>query len=227
MKLLPFMRKYLLLSLGCICVLCGTAQLPVSQEPMHHKVFENSYVRVLDVHVLPGDTTQFHKHETPSVFIVLHPVKTGSEVIKEEMTATALAKDASISFEGFYKTPRIHRVWNEDSSEFHVMDIELLHKQPGMIKDSLRGKEFNLLYDVQPVRVYRFELGGGKEIELKRKTPMLIVGLDDTANNSSSIKVNQKAFTKKGDYLFIDPNTPIRFENKRDKAYSFAVLELK
>ena len=96
-----------------------------------------------------------------------------------------------------------------------------------MIKDSLRGKEFNLLYDVQPVRVYRFELGGGKKIELKRKTPMLIVGLDDTANNSSAIKVNQKAFTKKGDYLFIDPNTPIRFENKRDKAYSFVVLELK
>ena len=38
------------------------AQIPVSIEPRHHKVFENEYVRVLDVHIVPGDTTLFHKH---------------------------------------------------------------------------------------------------------------------------------------------------------------------
>lgn len=77
------------------------------------------------MHVPPGDTSQFHKHETPSVFSVLTPRKTGSEVIKEEAKATALAKDASISFEGFYTTPRIHRVWNEDTAEFHVMGYRI------------------------------------------------------------------------------------------------------
>src|SRR5690242_16062911 len=104
------------------------AQVPVRQEPLHHNVFENAWVRVLDARIQPGDTTQFHKHETPSVFIVLKEVKTGSQVIQEEQDSTALRGDSVISFESFATTPRIHRVWNEDSTEFHVMDIELLSK---------------------------------------------------------------------------------------------------
>src|SRR6478736_1140948 len=127
------MKRIYLLSLLFISYIHCPAQVPVSKEPMHHNVFENAWVRVLDVHIPPGDTTQFHKHETPSVFIVLHPVKTGSQVIQEEQTSTALRGDSSISFESFATTPRIHRVWNEDSTEFHVMDIELLSKgQPAM-----------------------------------------------------------------------------------------------
>ena len=102
--------------------------IAVSKEPLHKKVFENNYLRVLDVHIAPGDTTLFHKHETPSVFISLHPVKTGSQVIIEDGAATVLSLDRRITFEGFYKSPRIHRGWNADTSVFHVMDIEVLTK---------------------------------------------------------------------------------------------------
>src|SRR5678816_3502488 len=85
--------------------------IAVSKEPLHKNVFENNYLRVLDVRISPGDTTQFHKHETPSVFISLHPVRTGSQVIVEDGSATVLSLDRKITFEGFYKSPRIHRVW--------------------------------------------------------------------------------------------------------------------
>ena len=42
----------------------GTAEdpVPVEQEPHHRVIFENQYVRVLDVVVKPGETTLFHKH---------------------------------------------------------------------------------------------------------------------------------------------------------------------
>src|ERR1700761_3462140 len=50
--------------------LSTTAQIQVSQEPRHHKVLDNEWVRVLDVHVPPHDTTMMHKHSTPSVFLV-------------------------------------------------------------------------------------------------------------------------------------------------------------
>src|ERR1051325_1213192 len=107
------MKQFLFL-ISIISMLQTHAQeaIAVSKEPLHKKVFENDYLRVLDVQIAPGDTTQFHKHETPSVFISLHPVKTGSQVIIEDGTATALSPDRSITFEGFYKSPRIHRVWN-------------------------------------------------------------------------------------------------------------------
>jgi hypothetical protein len=201
----------------------GFAQVPVSQEPRHHNVFENNYVRVLDVQIPPGDTSEFHKHETPSVFIVLQPTKTGSQVLQEESKATALAKDASISFEGFYTTPRIHRVWNEDTILFHVMDIEILSKEHGT-GTPIELKDFQLLFDEKPVRAYRLTLKAGLVIEMKRDSPLLIVGL---SNGMNRVSVNEKSFGKKGDFIFISPGSNIRFKNPEQQSYSFAVLEIK
>ena len=45
------------------------AQVQVSKEPRHKKALENKYVRLLDVYIQPGDTSLFHIHSTPSVFL--------------------------------------------------------------------------------------------------------------------------------------------------------------
>lgn len=211
----------------CLCFLLPavhiSAQLPVSKEPMHHNVFENAYVRVLDVHVKPGDTTQFHKHETPSVFIMLTPVKTGSEVKQEETKATILQKDASITFEGFYTTPRIHRVWNEDSKEFHVMDVEILNKEPHTVTDTL-AKPFTLLYNEKPVIIYRLNLTSKGITSFQKSTPVLIVSLSDDAQG---VAVNKKLLSKKGDYVFISSNEKVNLSSKSSGTFSFAVLQFK
>jgi hypothetical protein len=218
------MRRFLLLLL-LLPALRITAQeaIPVRNEPFHKNVFENEYLRVLDVRIAPGDTTQFHKHETPSVFISLHPVKTGSQVIIEDGSATALSADRSITFEGFYKSPRIHRVWNADTSVFHVMDIEILAKGNKNIGAPITTEGFQQLFDAQPVRAYRVTLNRHQTIEIKRNTAVLIVGLND----SDSVTVNKKSFIKEGDFLFIPPSEKIKLVNKEDQGYSFALLELK
>ena len=63
------MKKYFYV----IIVFCFSnnvfAQPAVRNEPRHHNVFENDYIRVLDVYLAPDDTTQYHIHATPSVFI--------------------------------------------------------------------------------------------------------------------------------------------------------------
>lgn len=218
------MRKFFFLLIFLSQGLLSMAQIPVSKEPMHHNVFENAYVRVLDVHVKPGDTTQFHKHETPSVFIVLTPVKTGSEVIMEEKKATALSPDAAISFEGFYTKPRIHRVWNEDTIEFHVMDLEILNRKQHTTGSPIQQPPLQLLFDEKPVRTYRLKLDPGKDLRLQTQAPFLIVGLTEGVNN---VSVNNKSFSKKGDFLFIPPNHSIRFTNKDSQPSSFAVVEFK
>jgi hypothetical protein len=165
----------------------------------------------------------FHKHATPSVFISLHPVKTGSQVIVEEGAATALSLDRTITFEGFYKSPRIHRVWNADTSVFHVMDIEILTKGALNIGEPIMADAVKQIFDAPPVRAYRVTLKRNESLELKRNGPLLIVGLDDGGN----ALVNKKTFTGQGDYLFVQPSEKIRMVNEDDKVYSFALLELK
>ena len=90
----------------------------------HHNVFENDYVRVLDVWLAPKDTTQFHIHATPSVFIMLTKTTTSAQLRGQQpVTSTSVA--GSSSYDSLV-TPRIHRVWNDDTTWFHVKDIELV-----------------------------------------------------------------------------------------------------
>jgi beta-alanine degradation protein BauB len=48
-----------------------TEPVPVEQEPHHRWIFENQYVRVLDVVLAPGESTLFHTHSHDSVGVRL------------------------------------------------------------------------------------------------------------------------------------------------------------
>jgi hypothetical protein len=210
-------------------VLCSTtlAQVPVSKEPRHHNIFENGHVRILDVHIPPGDTTQIHIHATPSVFLILtNDVKVGSQVISEEKRAKLNTSDNdNIWFEGFYNQPRIHRVWNSDTKEYHVMDIELTNKNIVTIDPAIREPAFNLLFDEKPVRGYRLTLGPAMNISLPaRKADILIVRLTDSAD---PVQVSEKIFYKKGDWLYVASGKTIEFKNEGEAKTALAFFELK
>jgi len=217
--------RQILFSIFLVSTLQINAQdvIPVTQEPLHKNVFENEYLRVLDVRIPPGDTTKIHKHATASVFITLHQVRQGSQVILESRGTGVRSADRRITFESFYDQPRIHRVWNSDTSLFHAMDIEILTKGDKNIGDSIALDGFRQLFDASLVRTYRVTLKSKQELALKRSGPVFIVGL----NNANKIKVNKKLFTSEGDFLFVLPNEKIELKNDDEKEYSFAFLELK
>ena len=144
-------------------------------------------------------------------------------MIVEEQSATALSLDRRITFEGFYKSPRIHRVWNADTSMFHVMDIEVLTKGDKDIGAPIADEAFKQVFDVAPVRAYRVTLQSNEELKIERNAPVHIVGLSDAKN----VTVNKKSFTKQGDFLFISPAETIKLVNKALQDYSFALLEFK
>src|SRR5260221_10243708 len=103
-----------------------SAQVPVSKEPSHHVVFTNEKIRVLNVLLPPGDTTLYHIHSTPSVFISLSTTRTGSQLINEQAMYSN-SVPGNIGFENLSAPhTRTHRVWNADRATFHVIDVELL-----------------------------------------------------------------------------------------------------
>ncbi len=203
------------------------SQVPVSKEPRHHNILENGHIRLLDVHIPPGDTTQIHIHSTPSIFVILtNKVKVGSQVISEEKRARLNpADDENIWFEGFYKQPRIHRVWNSDISEYHVMDIELTNTKFIAIDSPIRQKAFTLLFDEDPVRAYRLSLANVLKIPItERKADILVIRLTDSKNN---IHINGKSLLKMGDYIYIPSGKPFEIINGEDGKDEFGFFELK
>jgi hypothetical protein len=204
-------------------VLSCPAQIPVSKEPRHHIVFENAWARVLDVRIPPGDTSLMHKHETPSVFIILSNTRTGSEVIMEP--AKIQLTPGNIWFERFYTTARIHRVWNSDTSEFHAIDMELMNKNVKQIDSPLNIKSLALLFDEKPVRGYRFILDEHATVQIPvRKAPIVLFGL---SNAAGYVTVNNKTFEKKGDFMFLPSGSAINFASISGVKQEFAFFELK
>jgi hypothetical protein len=200
------------------------AQVQVSKEPMHHNVFENAWVRVLDVHIPAGDTSLFHTHSTPSVFLVLSDTKTGSEVIMEPEKIPRL-NDGHVWFEGFYDKPRVHRVWNSDTTEFHVIDMEILNKKYQAVDPPLNIPSLTLLFDENPVRGYRLKLDPQATLRIsRRRAPIVLVKLTDAAG---TVQANNKSFIKRGDYTFIQSGSDISFINTSNASQDLGLFELK
>ena len=47
------------------------AQIPVAEEPLHHVIFEDEQVRVLEIIALPGDTALMHQHDYNYCYIAV------------------------------------------------------------------------------------------------------------------------------------------------------------
>jgi hypothetical protein len=219
------MRKYLML----FTVLSGTilvsAQVQVRDEPRHHNVFENEFIRILDVYLGPGDTTLYHLHNTSSVFITLANVKVGSQ-----LTGQQPQKGANISGLIMYDamaTPRIHRVWNDDTSWFHVMDIELIAGQPknnvALIDASdlkLNEHEIVTLFNEKLVTGYRMRFSKGQTMKLPSSRPGYL--LVSTGKAFVDITFNgtiQHRKMKAGHYIWLDGKEAITITSQEIADY--------
>ena len=204
------------------------AQVPVSKEPRHHVVFENDKVRLLNVLLPPGDTTQYHLHSTPSVFICFTKTNTTSQLIHKE-PVEGVSSAGSIWFENL-KEPhtKIHRVWNKDSTTFHVMDVELLSKDSGFVQKPLVLPNTKLVVDEPWARVYKLELQKSGKVALKEHSSAFVL----TAINKGMISMTKKGAKQNlslepGSFFWIEPNESFTLLNPSGTAMQFALIEVR
>jgi len=220
------MRKYLLLISALCSTILVSAQVQVRNEPRHHNVFENEFIRILDVHLGPGDTTLYHLHNTPSVFIVFTNTNVGSQLIGQQSQ-----KGANITGEVSYdnlNTPRTHRVWNADTSWFHVMDIELTStKQKKNIAD-LQNSALKLLFNKQQVNGYNLELKAATNIQLPPSTDgYLLISKSESIIEFKIDEAVQDRIMKPSHYIWIEAGKKISIKNMDSKAANFVLLQFK
>jgi beta-alanine degradation protein BauB len=104
----------------------GSQPVPVEQEPHHRWIFENQYVRVLDVVLAPGESTMFHTHSHDSIAVRLTDSTVQEQPFgKEWRPASRLLPGDSRYMQGAQRA-YTHRIKNAGSTPFHVIDVELL-----------------------------------------------------------------------------------------------------
>lgn len=220
------MKNKIIFFLALLTICFGTinAQVQVRQEPNHKNVLENKFLRLLDVHIEPGDTSLFHIHSTPSVFVFYTNTIVCSQ-IKGEEWVTAKNTEGNASYRSFINDTLVHRVSNCDTVPFHVTDIELLSAyQPGK---KLVPLPFPLLFENEKVFAYRLTTGVFHEKIIKGRGPMvaeLVAGSDITMHNKKGKELFQ---LKAGKYLYIKPGSTFYFSAKGDTAINMVLFEIK
>lgn len=184
--------------------LLGQAPVPVHEEPRHKPVFANEEIRVLNVNLPPGDTSLYHIHSTPSVFIPFTVTRSGANKLNEKPVESTIRAGA-VWFENL--TPpgiKIHRVWNEDVSTFHVMDIELLKTDSSRSLPVLQIANSELAVDTPWVKVYKFGLASGQTISLSPgTTDGLLISLHPSRFLFAKDAVSDEKEATEGSYYFL------------------------
>lgn len=184
--------------------------VPVRQEPLHKVAFENQYLRLLDVTISPGDTSLYHIHATPSVFVILSDTRISSQERGGEWVASTTAAGTAW-YRGFSPDPQVHRVCNADSSEFHVNDIEILSSFHAANIPETKALPIPLLFENE--KVYAYEARGpifDQDIDLPHGPLMAILVGGDYAIFAMKDR-NEFRRLQAGEFVYIEPNATFRF----------------
>ena len=220
------MLKYILLFTVFFYAMFAAAQMQVRDEPRHHNVFENEFVRILDVHLGPKDTTLYHLHNTASIFIIFTNTNVGSQLMGKQPQKGANITGA-VSYDSL-ATPRIHRVWNDDTAWFHVMDIELTAKVQGGNTAVLQNPSLQLLFNQQQVNGYSIELKTGNALQLPASpSGYLIVSKGEAVVDYKLNGTVQHRIMKPAHYIWVSAENNFSIQTKESKPANFIVLQLK
>ncbi len=209
----------------CFCSI-AEAQVLVHKEPKHHLVYENKQIRILDVVMAPGDSSIYHIHHTPSLFILFTNTTSGS-MLQGELPSLGKNTAGELFYENLAEPNiRIHRVWNADTDTFHVMDIELLGKDSGYEHSPLVAPGLTLAIDTAWARTYRLTLKEDEVFQLNEKDRSFV--LVSFSKASVETRVKGKAETKhlpEGGFIVITKGKAFSILNKGDQTVEFAMLE--
>ncbi|MFM6925731.1 MAG: hypothetical protein ACKOU7_09550 [Ferruginibacter sp.] len=199
------------------------AQVQVSKEPRHKKIVENTYIRLLDVWIKPGDTSLLHIHSTPSLF--LHFTNTDVCVqIKDKAWTKNRNTEGNASYNSFLNDTLVHRVSNCDTVPFHVTDIEILSSYDPVT--ALTALPFTVLFDNEKVIAYRLS-GTSFNNQLINDRGPIVAEL--VAGEVICYDTNKKSSTtvQAGQFLYLEPGASFYFSAKENKKINLVLFEIK
>jgi hypothetical protein len=127
------------------------AAVPVDQEPRHHLVFANEFVRIIDA-LFPGFyVSQNHTHAADHVTVVIVAGRDDAQ------------GQARVGFAGFAKGGYSHVVTNPAPGPMRFIDVELRAPDRGTGGDDAQSGHFTVLNNTR-VRIVRVKIDPGQSV---------------------------------------------------------------
>ncbi len=115
------------LSLAPIAGAEEAARFEMWEEPSHQLVFVDGPARVLDVRIVHGVTSDFHKHRFATIYVIIQDALVANQFWEDEWSASGPRdlRDPGVTVDNanYVESPYYHRVRNEDRRTFHVVAV--------------------------------------------------------------------------------------------------------
>ena len=219
------------ISLICLIITIGfsitlNAQVQVSKEPRHRLVIDNEYIRLLDVWIEPGDTTEFHKHSTPSVFCYYSNTSIRTQ-IKGQKWESHQTEAGLAWYESYIPDAKIHRVTNIDTAALHVIDVEMLKAYDADQSIPDVAMDLPLLFENEKVYAYSVTSASQLSKTMVGRGPIVA----ELISGSSLVFLNELTGAtdeiQAGQFKYVEPNSFFKFTSKGKGQIQMVLFELK
>lgn len=113
-------------------------RLEMWEEPSHQLVFEEQNTRILDIRIVPGVTSEFHKHRFATLYIVIQDAMLQGQEFGQEWNVRVdrpyRSPGALMDRADYVAKNSYHRVRNNDNKTFHLLSIVNSAAFPGDVE---------------------------------------------------------------------------------------------
>lgn len=218
-----------LTTIGLFSTAVAQTTVPVEKEPSHHLKFENEFVRVFEVLLPAGQTSQFHTHLYDGVSIRLSDSRLTDEAISG--TKTPLEMKYGVTSFRDQPSPTIHRIVNNGKTDFRNIFVEIL---PAKVSTAaapipILSDGHNILIDNPRVRINRLVLKPGEASQLHTHTKhgLGITLYDSKVEISGPDGAKRTIESKAGDFIWQDAGTRHLIKNVGTKNFEAIDIEIK
>jgi hypothetical protein len=203
--------KWIVLFLSGVAITQHTAaQIPVDKEAHHKIVLENEWVRILDGHVPPHDTTPAHIHSANSVVIFLSKTNLGIRVAGQDPVVAPVAS-GDIRYVDYGDKPVNHIVWDQGDSVLHFLVVELKKQKVAVDSCPIGSRpDITLRWRQKQVSAYDWVISAGRQGEIPPAACARVLIVPAT-----------------GAFSFFPPQTPVKFNNDYQQDARCIVLDIR
>ncbi len=218
--------------------------VPVYEEPRHRQVFKSGTTRILELIVLPGDTSLFHTHEDPIVYVNLTSSALRTQELGKDWSqgggrggaraggagapaAPAVATPAVrvTSTTSYAQTPATHRITNTGTGVVHALVV--VNQTKGTDATTSKDAGFEGMPELTNswFRAYRFSLPPGQNGTHTHTTPAFLAQTSDGTAVAQGGRL--RALNQVGDWAFFDAGVAHEIRNTSTVPMEFVEVEVR
>jgi len=190
------------------------AKAPLARnEPRHHLLMQNKFVRIMRVVIPAGQATLWHEHNFDFFVVFVDGSKLHGDLTDKPAGVDVNAVSKSFGFVNYAGKHFVHRMHDVDSVVNHQLAFELVAARPYgfTVGDRSAAPQYKMELDNDRVRVWRLKLAPGEIADtITQKAPgvRFVLAGERLTETRPDGRVDEKN-VRSGDYAWM-PDAAVR-----------------